>query len=86
MPDYKWSNAHVVRMMAGANRAIERVPGVPAVVQPEVIAALSKVEAAYQEEARRRRRQAAMLTFGAWKGRTDIPLDGVEYQELMRSE
>lgn len=73
-------------MMAGGNRAVERVPGVPVIVEPEVIAALEKVEADYQEAARLRRREAAMRILGTWKGRTDIPLDGLEYQELMRAE
>lgn len=38
-------------------------------------------------EQRRERRKAALdACFGMWKGRTDIPLDGVEYQRMMREE
>jgi hypothetical protein len=38
------------------------------------------------EEQRRRRAEALKAAEGMWKGRTDIPLDGVEYQEQLRSE
>lgn len=32
------------------------------------------------------RLQALKLMFGAWKGRTDIPNDGLVFQEELRSE
>jgi hypothetical protein len=38
------------------------------------------------EEQRQRRAEALKNTFGMWKDRTDIPKDGVEYQEQIRSE
>lgn len=38
------------------------------------------------EELRRRRAEALKAAEGMWKSRTDIPLDGVEYQEQIRSE
>ncbi|MES2299143.1 MAG: hypothetical protein V4582_19005 [Pseudomonadota bacterium] len=38
-------------------------------------------------EAKRRRLAAALKAAeGLWKDRTDIPKDGVEYQEQLRSE
>jgi hypothetical protein len=38
-------------------------------------------------EGRRARRRAALdKVFGMWKGRTDIPTDGLEYQRMMRDE
>jgi hypothetical protein len=40
-----------------------------------------------QAEAKRRRLAAALKAAeGLWKDRTDIPKDGVEYQEQLRSE
>ena len=38
------------------------------------------------EEQRRRRAEALQAVEGMWKSRTDIPLDGVEYQKQVRSE
>jgi hypothetical protein len=38
------------------------------------------------EEQRRRRAEALHVVEGMWKSRTDIPLDGVEYQKQIRSE
>ena len=38
------------------------------------------------EEQKRRRAEAVKAVEGMWKGRTDIPLDGVEYQEQIRNE
>ena len=38
------------------------------------------------EEQKRRRAEALKAIEGMWKGRTDIPLDGVEYQEQIRNE
>lgn len=38
------------------------------------------------EEQRLRRADALRAAEGMWRGRTDIPLDGVEYQERIRSE
>jgi hypothetical protein len=39
------------------------------------------------EEERRRRRIAALKAAeGLWKGRTDIPRDGAEYQNQLRAE
>ena len=38
------------------------------------------------EEQQRRRAEALRAAEGMWKGRTDIPLDGVEYQQQIRSE
>jgi hypothetical protein len=38
------------------------------------------------EELQRRRAEALKAAEGLWKARTDIPLDGVEYQEQIRSE
>lgn len=35
---------------------------------------------------RRKRIAALMLMFGLWKGRTDIPADGLVFQEQLRSE
>lgn len=38
-------------------------------------------------EGRLARRKAAInAAFGMWKGRTDIPTDGLEYQRMMRDE
>lgn len=38
-------------------------------------------------EASRQKRLAALkATFGLWKNRADVPQDGVEYQEGLRSE
>ena len=42
--------------------------------------------AAHQAPARRRRIDALMLMFGLWKGRTDIPIDGLAYQEELRRQ
>lgn len=38
------------------------------------------------EDQRRRRSEALQAVEGMWKSRTDIPLDGVEYQEQIRSD
>jgi hypothetical protein len=38
------------------------------------------------EEQQRRRADALKAAEGLWRNRTDIPLDGVEYQEQIRSE
>lgn len=38
------------------------------------------------EEQQRRRQEAVKRAEGLWKDRTDIPKDGVEYQEKIRSE
>lgn len=38
------------------------------------------------EEQKRRRGEALKALEGMWKGRTDIPLDGVEYQKQIRGE
>ena len=38
------------------------------------------------EEQQRRRAEALRAAEGMWKGPTDIPLDGVEYQKQIRSE
>jgi hypothetical protein len=38
------------------------------------------------EEQKRRRADALKAAEGLWRNRTDIPLDGVEYQEQIRSE
>ncbi|MFM2086905.1 MAG: hypothetical protein RLZZ237_1774 [Pseudomonadota bacterium] len=38
------------------------------------------------EEQRRRRTEALKAATGMWKGRADIPLDGVQYQEEIRQE
>ena len=38
------------------------------------------------EEQQRRRAEALKATFGLWKGRTDMPSDGLEYQKQLRSE
>jgi hypothetical protein len=38
------------------------------------------------EEQRRRRAEALQALEGMWKNRSDIPLDGVEYQKQARSE
>ncbi|MFD2365468.1 hypothetical protein [Pseudoduganella sp. GCM10020061] len=38
------------------------------------------------EEQKRRRAEALKAVEGMWKERTDIPLDGVEYQEQIRNE
>jgi len=35
---------------------------------------------------REKRLRALKLMFGAWKGRTDIPNDGLVFQEELRSE
>ncbi|MYN43761.1 hypothetical protein GTP23_01600 [Pseudoduganella sp. FT93W] len=42
--------------------------------------------AAHQDPARQRRIDALMLMFGLWKGRTDIPSDGLAYQEELRRQ
>ena len=39
-----------------------------------------------QEERRRRRAAALKAAEGLWKNRTDIPKDGVEFQEQLRAE
>ncbi len=39
-----------------------------------------------QEERRRRRIAALKAAEGLWKNRTDIPKDGLEYQEQLRAE
>ncbi|NVE01888.1 hypothetical protein [Massilia sp. BJB1822] len=39
-----------------------------------------------QEERRRRRIAALKAAEGLWKNRTDIPNDGLEYQEQLRAE
>lgn len=39
-----------------------------------------------KEEQRRRRIAALRAAEGLWKDRTDIPKDGVEYQNLIRAE
>lgn len=39
-----------------------------------------------QDERRRRRTAALKVAEGLWKDRTDIPKDGVEYQEQLRAE
>lgn len=38
------------------------------------------------EEQQHRRQEAVQRALGAWKDRTDIPKDGVEYQEKLRAE
>lgn len=38
------------------------------------------------EEQKRLRAEALRAAEGMWRSRTDIPLDGVEYQEQIRSE
>lgn len=38
------------------------------------------------EEQQRRREEAVKRAEGLWKDRTDIPKDGVEYQNKIRSE
>jgi hypothetical protein len=38
------------------------------------------------EEQQRRRAEALKATLGLWKGRADIPSDGVEYQKQLRNE
>lgn len=38
------------------------------------------------EEQHRRRKEAVKRAEGLWKDRTDIPKDGVEYQDKLRSE
>lgn len=38
------------------------------------------------EEQHRRRQEAVRRAEGLWKDRTDIPKDGVEYQDQLRSE
>jgi hypothetical protein len=39
-----------------------------------------------RDEQQRRREDAIKRAEGLWKDRTDIPKDGVEYQEKIRSE
>lgn len=39
-----------------------------------------------QEERRRRRAAALKAAEGLWKGRTDIPRDGAEFQDQLRAE
>lgn len=43
-------------------------------------------QAAQLETERQERLRALNLMFGAWKGRTDIPNDGLVFQEELRSE
>lgn len=38
------------------------------------------------EEQKRRRAEAMKVVVGMWKGRADIPQDGIEYQEQIRNE
>lgn len=48
---------------------------------------IEEVKSAAQLEAERQERLRALkLMFGAWKGRTDIPNDGLVFQEELRSE
>lgn len=42
--------------------------------------------AAQHDPARLRRIDALLLMFGLWKGRTDIPSDGLAYQEQLRRQ
>lgn len=39
-----------------------------------------------KEEHRRRRVSALKAAEGLWKNRTDVPKDGIEYQEQLRAE
>lgn len=39
-----------------------------------------------QESSRQRRLTALQAAQGLWKDRTDVPKDGVEYQEQLRDE
>jgi hypothetical protein len=39
-----------------------------------------------EEEQQRRRLEAVKRAEGLWKNRDDVPKDGVEYQEKLRSE
>lgn len=39
-----------------------------------------------QDEQQRRREEAIRRAEGLWKDRTDIPKDGVEYQEKIRGD
>lgn len=51
--------------------------------RPVVNSSASSLE---QEERRRRRIAALKAAEGLWKHRTDLPKDGVEYQEQLRAE
>ena len=42
--------------------------------------------AALHDQARQRRIDALLLMFGLWKGRTDIPSDGLAYHEELRRQ
>lgn len=56
--------------------------------QQQVVPVAGDVEqtTAKVERARQERMQALQLMFGAWKGRTDIPNDGLVFQNQLRSE
>ncbi|WP_374362378.1 hypothetical protein [Pseudoduganella danionis] len=55
-------------------------------VEPEnSVRALLKF-AADKDRARQRRIDALMLMFGLWKGRADIPNDGLAFQEELRRQ
>lgn len=54
---------------------------------PDLVVAPESPQADDPLEARRRRRLAALKAAeGLWKDRTDIPKDGVEYQNQLRGE
>ena len=66
----------------GQQRVQHSLPNHSQETQEKVVAPAYKTP----EEDRARRLQLLLGTFGIWKGRPDLPQDGLEYQLEMRAE